>query len=50
VNLVSMTIGDLVGVALGLLCIRLLMITCPGCMQRLLMWLSRRVGHHSVTP
>ncbi len=50
VNLVSMTIGDLVGVALGLLCIRLLMTTCPGCMQRLLMWLSRRVGHHSVTP
>jgi hypothetical protein len=50
VNLVSMTIGDLVGVTLGLLCIRLLMATCPACMQRLLAWLARRVGHHSVTP
>ena len=50
VNLVSMTIGDLVGVTLGLFCIRLLMAACPAWMQRLMVWMSRREGHPSATP
>ncbi|MGA0856102.1 MAG: hypothetical protein ACO3QJ_05735 [Burkholderiaceae bacterium] len=41
-NLVSMTIGDLVGVVLGLSLVKLLMVICPACMQRLLAWLARR--------
>lgn len=43
-NLVSMTLGDLVGVALGLSLVKLLIVTCPACMQRLLTWLSRRAA------
>ena len=41
-NLVSMTIGDLAGVVLGLSLVKLLMVICPACMQRLLDWLARR--------
>jgi hypothetical protein len=42
VNLVSMTIGDLVGVVLGLSLVKLMIVICPACMQRLLVWLSQR--------
>ena len=44
VNLVSMTIGDLVGVVLGLSIVKLLILICPSCMQRLLAWLSQRAA------
>jgi hypothetical protein len=44
VNLVSMTIGDMVGVVLGLSLVRLLIATCPTCMHRLLAWLTQRAG------
>jgi hypothetical protein len=37
-----MTIGDLVGVVLGLSLVKFLIVICPTCMQRLLVWLSRR--------
>ena len=43
-NLVSMTIGDLVGVVLGLSIVKLLILICPACMQRLLVWLSQRAA------
>ena len=43
-NLVSMTIGDLVGVVLGLSLVKILILICPACMQRLLTWLSRRAA------
>ena len=43
-NLVSMTIGDLVGVVLGLSLVNLLILICPACMQRLLTWLSRQAA------
>ena len=43
-NLVSMTIGDLVGVVLGLSLVKLLILICPACMQRLLTWLSRQAA------
>ena len=44
INLVSMTIGDLVGVVLGLSIVKLLIVMCPACMQRLLGWLSQRAA------
>ena len=44
VNLVSMTIGDLVGVVLGLSIVKLLIVICPACMQRLLGWLTQRAA------
>ena len=43
-NLVSMTIGDLVGVVLGLSLVKILILICPACMQRLLTWLSRQAA------
>jgi hypothetical protein len=44
INLVSMTIGDLVGVVAGLGVVRLMTVVCPACMQRLLTWLSRQAA------
>jgi MFS superfamily sulfate permease-like transporter len=44
VSLVSMVIGDLVGVALGLSLLRLLTLVCPACMRRLLTWLATRAA------
>ncbi|MGA0014342.1 MAG: hypothetical protein ACO3FM_07630, partial [Burkholderiaceae bacterium] len=41
-NLVSMTIGDLVGVVLCLSLVKCLVVICPGCMRQLLGWLARR--------
>lgn len=41
-NLVIMTIGDLVGVVLCLSLVKCLVVICPGCMRQLLGWLARR--------
>jgi hypothetical protein len=42
VSLVSMVIGDLVGVLMGLTLVRFLTVVCPTCMHRLLAWLATR--------
>ena len=41
-SLVSMTIGDLVGVVLCLSLVKCLVVICPACMRQLLGWLARR--------